>query len=305
MTIQDKEFEKRLLATFLTEADEHIRSVSLGLIELEKGSAGEELNATIEKMFRAIHSLKGAARSVGQKEVENVCHPLESVFSALKRHEIVLTPETFDLVHDSINTLKQILVPSHSSPANADRGNVRLLIRKLGEVAQGRNEEARVPAEMVAPVDTIRTQEAVKLAEGSVRIQSKRLDPLLLQAEELILTKIAYGQRIADFDEIESVLFDCHTEFPKWKSRQMTNNQLQYGELIYWIEERMSKLEKMMDVLKQNIKHDHHELTRIVDDHLDGMKHLLLLPFSLHYLKLHGHYPNPGRISLCDLSLVL
>ena len=208
MSGQDKEFEKRLLATFLIEAEEHIRSVSNGLTELEKGLSGDELNARIETMFRDVHSLKGAARSVGQKEVEALCHPLESVFSSLKRHEIVLIPGLMDLFHDSVNTINLILSSPDSAPAISERGKLRSLISRLGEAAKGKGNLTlpTAPSEKLVRADSIHSAEEIKQVSGSVRVQAKRLDPLLLQAEELMISKTAYGQRVSDCYDIQNEL---------------------------------------------------------------------------------------------------
>jgi len=70
MDKKDNEFLKRIQATFRIEAEEHLNAFSAGLIDLEKTQTEERLAEIIETMFREIHSLKGAARSVDQKDVE-------------------------------------------------------------------------------------------------------------------------------------------------------------------------------------------------------------------------------------------
>ena len=74
----EQEFLKRLRETFRVEADEHLRALSSGLIELEKAPGQAEQAPIIETIYREAHSLKGAARSVNLKEIESLCQPLES-----------------------------------------------------------------------------------------------------------------------------------------------------------------------------------------------------------------------------------
>jgi two-component system chemotaxis sensor kinase CheA len=278
MTSQDKAFEERLLATFLIEAEEHIHAISLGLTELEKGLAGEDLHVLIETMFRDAHSLKGAARSIGQKEVESLCHPMESVFSALKRHQIELQPGIIDLLHDSVSVLSLILSSPHSLPASVDRNKIRYLINKLGEASRGQFEIITENKETIEKIDPKPQHEEVKQIAGSIRIQVKRLDPLLLQAEELILSKNAFSQRISDFNHIGEELQTLRAEFPKLKSSRAADHLQKDVEIIHWIDGRLNTLEHLIDTLKHKMEHDHHDLTRNVDDHLDGMKQLLLMP---------------------------
>ena len=68
----DEKFLKRLLTTFQAEAREHIQAISSGLVDLENASTEEVRTSTLETIFRAAHSLKGAARAVNSRDVETV-----------------------------------------------------------------------------------------------------------------------------------------------------------------------------------------------------------------------------------------
>ena len=82
MDKKEEEFLKRLQDTFRVEAEEHIRELTSGLIELEKAPKTEKTSELIEKIFREAHSLKGASRSVNMKDVESICQILENKISA-------------------------------------------------------------------------------------------------------------------------------------------------------------------------------------------------------------------------------
>lgn len=69
MDQRDADFNRRMLQTFRIEAEEHVRLFTAGLLELEKSSAGTDAGL-IEKLFREVHSLKGAARSVNLRDIE-------------------------------------------------------------------------------------------------------------------------------------------------------------------------------------------------------------------------------------------
>ena len=81
MENKNEEFLKRLRQTFRIEAEDHVRAISAGLLELEKTSktSAPEMRARIiETIFREAHSLKGAARSVSLNDIESICQPVES-----------------------------------------------------------------------------------------------------------------------------------------------------------------------------------------------------------------------------------
>ena len=81
MPRRDAELKARLLATFQIEADEHLVALRRHLLALADGGGPELVEAT----FRDMHTLKGAARSVGLRDVERVCACCETVLSALSR----------------------------------------------------------------------------------------------------------------------------------------------------------------------------------------------------------------------------
>ena len=67
-----------LLQEFLTESREHLESIEpdLLVLEAEGAEAGDEV---INKIFRAIHSIKGAAGFFGFERLKNLSHVMESV----------------------------------------------------------------------------------------------------------------------------------------------------------------------------------------------------------------------------------
>jgi len=110
MGLNENEFLARLLETFRGEAQEHLEAIASGLLVLEQSSSpGEEYDRVVEQVFRETHSLKGAARAVGLKEIETLCQQQESVFSAVKKGTLTLSPDSFDLFHAVVHALEQLL----------------------------------------------------------------------------------------------------------------------------------------------------------------------------------------------------
>jgi len=110
MVLNGDDFLAQLLDTFRGEAHEHLSAMAAGLLILEQSETPrEEYETTIEQVFRETHSLKGAARAVGLREIENLCQQQESVFSAVRKGTLILHPEDFDLFHSVIRTLERLL----------------------------------------------------------------------------------------------------------------------------------------------------------------------------------------------------
>ncbi len=234
MDKKEEEFQKRILATFRIEADEHIHTILSGLTILEKSKSEKEKSEFIEVLFREFHSLKGAARSVDQKEIESVCQPMETIFSAIKRKELALTPDVFDLFYKTMEWLSKYTLTIGTSMTQAFRKTQKELITRMDEISSVKTishettqnstvfmENAQVPEPDLIPSaeQTAVVQSAgLQSQSGMVRIPISKLDPLLLEAEEMLQSKIAVDQRVNDLKMVCNELNDWKTETVKWKN---------------------------------------------------------------------------------------
>ena len=296
MDKKDDDFLKRIQATFRIEAEEHLRVFSSGLIELEKTRTKKRIEEIIETMFREIHSLKGAARSIDQKEIESVCYPMESLFFALKRHEIALSPKTFDILYKAVERLSKLVSSSGLEQSSTNRQIQKELIRQLKETVEGSLSSAGIdePKHVaeIQPIETIitsghDTETGSDIPKSSdpmtmevVRIPISKLDPLLLQAEEMIQTKIAADQRIKELKEINVGIAGWKTDLSDWRGRRSATSAKLWNEWFEGNETLLNKLESQLAELTRSMERDQYSLERMVNDHLEEMKQVLMLPVS-------------------------
>jgi chemotaxis protein histidine kinase CheA len=125
-----------LLELFRAEMDAHIPVLSQGLLELEKGRAGEP---EIAGMMRAAHSIKGAARIVGLDAVVRLAHVMEDCFTAAKEARIHLTSEAVDVLLQGVDTLQRLCSPQPDSDLSE-----QLLVSLQERLAAAR--DGRLPA---------------------------------------------------------------------------------------------------------------------------------------------------------------
>jgi two-component system chemotaxis sensor kinase CheA len=293
MDTKDEEFLKRLQATFRVEAEEHIRELTSGLIQLEKAPRTEKTSELIEKIFREAHSLKGASRSVNMKDVESVCQVLENIFGELKYERISLTAEQYDLIHKAIDNISKMISSTGTKIPNDNRELIKQL-RSITEVVQSNkiNEEnttaekktfeetTTAPSESEIPAIAQSSAEERLLQIETVRIPTAKLDPLFLQAEQLIQSKIASVQRTTEMKILNNFIDSWKKESRKWDYRRSTDNGFQLKEIIDWNNERLSELEIQTTSLIHAVENDQRSLGRMIDDHLEAMKSILMLPVS-------------------------
>lgn len=74
---------RTLRATFVVELDEQIEALEKDLLEVERGTGGPPPDVAA-RLFRAAHTLKGAARAVALPHVEQACHHAEGLLADLR-----------------------------------------------------------------------------------------------------------------------------------------------------------------------------------------------------------------------------
>jgi len=301
MDPKNEELLKRLRETFRGEADEHVRSIRSGLFELEKEPEGVKRIELIETIFRDIHSLKGAARSVDLRDIEAVCQPMEGAFSALKRGEMAMSQEGLDVFHRATEFLQQMILSPDAQLTTKERARKKELIEIMGNIPTRGvpNGQAKVPAEQTntlavtaAPVKVFQPYEdgvkdelprmrvEVQNPIETIRIPISKLDPLLLQAEELVQAKLVASQRTIELNEIEQTMTAWKTEFQKSKNRQSPRSASSDKGFIEWNEAKLSEMQDRIASVSKALELDQRTLSKIVDDHMETIKHVMMLPVA-------------------------
>jgi len=81
MSIEDDE----LIKDFIVESQEHLSDVESQLLTLETQQDGVDA-ALVNKVFRAVHSIKGAAGFLGFEVLESLAHRGEEVLNRLRNN---------------------------------------------------------------------------------------------------------------------------------------------------------------------------------------------------------------------------
>ena len=69
------------LEIFIDETKEHLENLNNQLLILEKEPENKD---TIDEIFRAAHSLKGMAGTMGYKRMQRLTHDMENVFMEVR-----------------------------------------------------------------------------------------------------------------------------------------------------------------------------------------------------------------------------
>ncbi|MCC6511712.1 MAG: Hpt domain-containing protein, partial [Pirellulaceae bacterium] len=104
MSLDDAE----LLKEFVVESQEHLADVENQLLTLE--SQGENMDVSlVNKVFRAVHSIKGAAGFLGLETLQGLAHREEEVLNKLRNRELRPTSEVINTLLKATDKLKCLM----------------------------------------------------------------------------------------------------------------------------------------------------------------------------------------------------
>lgn len=151
------------LEIFLDETNEHLQNLNTQILELE--SAPENMD-NINEIFRAAHSLKGMAGTMGYKRMQNLTHDMENVFSEVRNGNIKVKPEMIDVLFQCLDALEEYKnnIQETSDEGTNDNEN---LIKALNDILNGGKTEEAPAAKEEAPAAASAAPTAEAGAEGN------------------------------------------------------------------------------------------------------------------------------------------
>lgn len=90
------------LDVFIDESGEHIQSLSDCIMNLENDPENKD---TINEIFRAAHSLKGMAGTMGFKRMQHLTHDMENVFQEVRSEKIKVDSPMIDLLFECLDAI--------------------------------------------------------------------------------------------------------------------------------------------------------------------------------------------------------
>jgi two-component system chemotaxis sensor kinase CheA len=286
MSREEQEFIAKLRATFKVEAEEHLQAISTSLLELEK-SPSSVPPTVVEKAFREVHSLKGAARAVDLSKIEAICQAIESVFASWKKELSTPSPQVMDTLHQALDEIRAALESPNAAGSDEQLiGNLNRL--QIGGSGPKPQQAIPKPAAAAAPAPSSEPDKSP--ATQTVRIPIGKLDRHLFQAEDMLSLKSMAGARAAELRELTGRFEQWQREWAKIsvevRSMRQTlehSNSSANGAIINfldWNADYLRSLEHRIRSAAAQTDQDRHAVAKRVDDLMADSKKLIMLPFS-------------------------
>jgi two-component system chemotaxis sensor kinase CheA len=241
---------EQLLASFYTEVVEHVRTIAEGLLALEQERIASEQwleseanpperesdgqhESTLEIALCAAHSLKGAARAVNAKLIEQLAHSLEDVLDALRQGSLPLTPEILTSCHQTLDAIQAVQqtyqVGRTTPPLEATAALARLKAYCSDLDSPRRREQWKWPLTARAAPGETRLLSAVPVVarpvqpclaqnnpmsdDTTIQVSASKLDALLSQLTELRVAVIRAERRQTQFHQTQELVADWQEEW--------------------------------------------------------------------------------------------
>ncbi|HEY74462.1 MAG: hypothetical protein DRJ03_05850 [Chloroflexi bacterium] len=287
---------EQLINSFRAELGDHVQTMTDGLLALEQDSvAGEERGAAQENIFRAAHSLKGAARAVGVTMVEQLAHALEDVLDRMQHDDIELRPELFTSCYQALDAIQAVQSAYESGeltpPPQALQALAGLESFRSGAPAALKIEQAEINT---PPTDATPTP-AGHEGDETIRVSVNKLDALMAQLSELVVTKIHAEQRLAQLRQSQELV-------ALWQ-REWLATRSAYGRLLRLpsvgsghtglgkdmdrvlgyvgaSQERLREMGAMISTLAREYANDTMQMSLVIDELEQEIKRIRMLPLS-------------------------
>ncbi|MEM7119120.1 MAG: response regulator [Chloroflexota bacterium] len=233
----DEDVLPELREAFAFEAEDHLREISTHLSVLDKDPEQLELVGSIR---RSVHTLKGAAATVGLQDIATLSHRMEDLLDKATETKMAVTPRLMHLLFSTSDMLEDMVHGVEESAgltALLDQYTVWLegepeetaVVAETAVVEEPDEDEQAIPA--LEPLDlasllgaeTIldlaaqsrqpaRSQPAKKKAASQptsdevIRVPLDKLDELVRLASELIITRTTFDQRLGDLNRLTNEL---------------------------------------------------------------------------------------------------
>lgn len=273
-----------LIPVFLAEADEHIQVMNRHVLALERGVPVQARGEVIAELFRAAHSLKGAARAVRLSEVEALAHELEDLFARVRDRELEPEPAVLDGAYQSLDAISSAVERWRTPAAQTPVSDSRELTADVGSGPAAEPGSADTVLETEVTTDGGSTGWFItpgqQAAVDSMRVATAKVDDLMAAVSELHVSRIGTERRLDDARELESMLDELDSTRTNDRRRLRHSPVRHQAEAHEELSQRVHTARMQLAAFRHELEADARRDALAVDDLRDAVRRIRMLPVS-------------------------
>lgn len=115
--MDETQLDRQLADIFFVESGEMLSEASLALLRAEEAGNSQE---SINQVFRAIHSIKGGAQSLGFEQLSKVAHRMENFLVPLRQVNCTIDGQAISLILEAMDLIEMQLTAYQTGSVPAD-----------------------------------------------------------------------------------------------------------------------------------------------------------------------------------------
>jgi two-component system chemotaxis sensor kinase CheA len=268
----------QFIGVFTAEAKDHLGKLNEGVLLLEKNPKKIKI---IDELFRAAHSLKGAARTVGFSEIADIAHQVEDIFAAVRSREVRFDSDLANRVFahlDGINAKIEKIVNGETvtvdSPDPAISGEAAVGGESLA--ASSEHGDGEPGGEADSPKLTVPVEEYI-------RVPLKRINTLLNLGGELVINKIKSTQKVSSFRKAIKSAKDLQKRLATMGDhiREIEGvSNVNYTGIIHQCSRDAERVREELESIFDDVMGEALHVDPIVDELQQHIKEIRMLPCS-------------------------
>ncbi|MBP5291327.1 MAG: Hpt domain-containing protein, partial [Lachnospiraceae bacterium] len=163
------------LGVFLDEAKEHLQTLNDSIMQLEQDPENEDC---INEIFRSAHSMKGMAGTMGYKNMQNLTHDMEDVFSDVRNGTLKIDSSMIDTLFQCLDAIQAYVdnITESQDEGTEENANLIKALADLRAGASGGGAHAAAPA-AAAPAAEAAPEAAAPAAAPAANGPATDADP--------------------------------------------------------------------------------------------------------------------------------
>jgi two-component system chemotaxis sensor kinase CheA len=144
--------DESIISDFVAESREHLNTIEPDLLAMEEQGSGAP-QEVINRVFRAIHSIKGGAGFFAFEHLKHLSHAMESVLMQVRDGKLLIQAEVMDTLFTALDRLRAMLDDIHASdqvPVEAELAALKAILENKGispdALVKGKSKDSRQPA---------------------------------------------------------------------------------------------------------------------------------------------------------------